>query len=135
VLDLWGAGVNLDTITQDTLGIDDRDISATDDREPNAQETPNARETPIDTIVQESLSRLRQSLSRQAKTKDYHPLERALPAQFNELPPELLAFIAQSSPTEPFEPRTYRQAVGGSDFEKWDDLITEEIDSLLKNDT
>jgi hypothetical protein len=57
VLDLWGAGVNLDTITQDTLGIDDRDISATDDREPNAQETP------INTIVQESLSRLWQSLS------------------------------------------------------------------------
>jgi hypothetical protein len=74
VLDLWGAGANMDTIIQDTLGIDDRDISATDDREPNAQETP------IDTIVQESLSRLRQSLSRQAKIKDYHPLERALPA-------------------------------------------------------
>ena len=124
----------MDTITQDTLGIDDRDISVTDDRE------PNARETPIDTIVQESLSRLRQSLSRQAKAKDYHPLERALPAQFDQthfdkLPPELLAFIAQSSPTEPFEPRTYRQAVGGSDFEKWDDSMTEEIDSLLENDT
>jgi hypothetical protein len=58
-----------------------------------------------------------------------------LPAQFNKLPPELLAFIAQSSLTEPFEPRTYRQAVGGSDFEKWDDSITEEIDLLLENDT
>jgi hypothetical protein len=57
VLDLWGAGANIDTITQDILGIDDRDISATDDRE------PNARETPINTIVQESLSHLRQSLS------------------------------------------------------------------------
>jgi hypothetical protein len=45
VLDLWGAGANLNIITQDTLGIDDRDISATDDRE------PNARETPINTIV------------------------------------------------------------------------------------
>jgi hypothetical protein len=45
VLDLWGAGANIDTITQDTLGIDNRDISATDDRE------PNARKTPIDTIV------------------------------------------------------------------------------------
>jgi hypothetical protein len=107
----------LDTITQDTLNIDDRDISVTDDRE------PNARETPIDTIVQESLSRLQQSLSQQAKAKDYHPLKQALPTQFNQthfdkLPPELLAFIAQSSPTKPFEPRTYRQAVGGSDFEK-----------------
>jgi hypothetical protein len=77
----------------------------------------------MNTIVQESLSRLRQSLSRQAKTKDYYPLKQALPAQFNQthfnkLPPELLAFIAQSSPTKPFKPRTYRQAVGDSDFEK-----------------
>jgi hypothetical protein len=107
----------LDTITQDTLGINDRDISVTDDREPNAQETL------INTIVQESLSRLRQSLSQQAKAKDYHLLEQALPTQFdqthfNKLPSELLAFIAQSSLTEPFEPRTYRQAIGGSDFEK-----------------
>jgi hypothetical protein len=54
---------------------------------------------------------------------------------FNKLPPELLAFIAQSSLTKPFEPRTYKQAVKGSNFEKWDDLITEEIDLLLKNDT
>jgi hypothetical protein len=107
----------LNTITQDTLDINNRDISVTDDREPNAQKTP------IDTIVQESLSRLRQSLSQQAKAKDYYPLKQALPAQFdqthfNKLPPELLAFIAQSSLTEPFEPHTYRQAVEGSDFEK-----------------
>jgi hypothetical protein len=45
VLDLWEAGVNFDTITQDTSDIDNRNISATDDRE------PNARETPIDIIV------------------------------------------------------------------------------------
>jgi hypothetical protein len=141
VLELWEAGANFDTITQDTSDINNCDISATNGREDIEDCTnPNTRETPIDTIVHESLSRLRQSLSRQAKAKDYHPLERALPAQFDQthfdkLPPELLAFISQSSPTEPFEPRTYRQAMGGSDFEKWDDSMTEEIDLLLENDT
>jgi hypothetical protein len=50
VLDLWGAGANLDTITQDTSDID---ISATDGREDilTDDREPNTQEIPINTIV------------------------------------------------------------------------------------
>jgi hypothetical protein len=55
VLDLEEAGANLDTITQDTSDIN---ISATDGREniPTDDREPNTQKTPINTIVQESLS-------------------------------------------------------------------------------
>lgn len=120
-LEFWGGEVSDNATTQDT---------------PESPSATRTSESP--SITQEPGPRIREPLPRQARTQEYHPLERALPVQFTslkELPLEILALIGQSSPIEPFEPRTYRQAMGGRDSEKWEESMADEFNSLLENNT
>jgi hypothetical protein len=65
-------------------------------------------------------------------------LERALLATTDESldeSPHLIALIAGADTSEPHEPRTYREAVGGGDAKLWEQSMEDEVNSLTQNKT
>ena len=90
---LWGE----DEIIQDTPSLE---------REPSPRQAYTLALVPVSALAREPHLRI-------AKATIYHPLERALPAATEE--PCFIALIANADSSEPYEPRTYRQAVSGED--------------------
>jgi hypothetical protein len=81
----------------------------------------------------------RESRPRIAKGTTYHPLERALLAAADESAiidePCFIALIANTDSSEPYEPRTYRQAVSGENAKQWEESMEDEVNSLTENHT
>lgn len=79
------------------------------------QDTPN---TTIKGNTQQAEAtpppKTRESHPRAASTAEYHPLERALISNdMDSESPNLLALLADSDPSEPYEPRLFREAMSG----------------------
>ena len=68
-----------------------------------------------------------------AKATTYHPLKRALLAATDE--PYFIALITNADSSEPYKPRTYRQAISGGDAKQWEKSIEDKVNSLTKNHT
>ena len=113
VPDLWGD----DEIIQDT---------------PSPEREPSPRQAYMPAPVTAS-ALAREPRPRIAKATTYHPLERALPAVTEE--PCFIALIANADSSEPYEPRTYRQAVSGGDAKQWESSMEDEVNSLTENRT
>ena len=107
--DLWGD----DEIIQVTPSLE---------REPS----PGQDYTPVPAPVREPRPRI-------AKATTYHPLERALLTATDE--PCFIALIANADSSEPYEPRTYREAVSGGDAKQWEKSMEDEVNSLTENHT
>lgn len=73
---------------------------------------------------------------RAARTAAYHPLERALVSyDVDNESPKLYALLADSDPSEPYEPHTYREAISGGTAKQWESSMQEEVNSLKENNT
>lgn len=46
-----------------------------------------------------------------------------------------MAFLSEASSPEPYEPRTYEEALAGHSREQWELAMKEEIESLQENNT
>jgi hypothetical protein len=78
----------------------------------------------------------RESHPRVARTAEYHPLERALISyDIDDESPKLFALLATSDPSEPYEPRTFREAASGGAAKQWESSMQDEVNSLKENNT
>jgi hypothetical protein len=114
----------------ESWGGDDYDvIQATPDQD--TADTPSPSPSPQKATT---LLSPREIHPRTAKITRYHPLERALSAKADESP-HLIALIAGADTSEPYEPRTYREAVGGDGGKQWELSMEDEVNSLVENKT
>lgn len=120
----------------ESWGSDDYDIiQATSDRQKDAMNAPiPAPLLPSQNENNTTLVEAREFYPRTAKTTQYHPLDRALFANTDESP-HLIALITSADTSEPYEPRTYKEAVGGGDAKQWEQSMQDEVNSLTENET
>jgi hypothetical protein len=97
-----------------------------------------------DTTIQEdvaeaedpSFQNTRESHPRAARAAEYHPLERALACHDDDTElPNAFALLADSDSSEPYEPRSFREAISGGTAKQWELSIQDEVNSLQENNT
>jgi hypothetical protein len=106
-------------------------------------DTDLIQDTP-DTTIEENTSEAeatpprytRESYPRAARMAEYHPLERALTSyNIDDEFPRLFALLADSDPSEPYEPRTFGEAMSGGTAKQWESSMQDEVNSLKENNT
>lgn len=102
------------------------------------QNTPIPKKEPLPKPINTPASK-RKLRPRVAKETIYHPLERALLATTYKSAVTnkscFIALITNADSSEPYEPRTYRQAMSGGDAKQWEKSMENEVNSLIENNT